>query len=90
VNALAGVNSPPSKVNTPKEVTVTRTGMLFSIKLLSCNRRKIVRKNVINFHSLEEFHLIEIVNKHAMKIVVWHMHIEKVILCCFIEEHIFR
>lgn len=29
VNALAGVNLPPSKVNIPKEVTITRTGMLF-------------------------------------------------------------
>jgi len=70
VNALAGVNSPPSKVNTPKEVTVTRTGMLFSIKLFSCNKRKIVRKNVINFYSLGEFHVIEIFNKYAMKIVL--------------------
>jgi hypothetical protein len=49
VNALAGVNSPPSKVNIPKEVTVTRTGMLFSINLFSCNRRKIVRKKATNF-----------------------------------------
>lgn len=36
VNARAGVKCPPSKVNNPKEVTVTTTGMLFSIKLLNC------------------------------------------------------
>jgi hypothetical protein len=36
VNARAGVKFPPSKVNKPKEVTVTTTGMLFSIKLLNC------------------------------------------------------
>lgn len=36
VNARAGVKCPPSNVNTPKEVTVTTTGMLFSIKLLNC------------------------------------------------------
>lgn len=44
VNALAGVKSPPSKVNIPNEVTVTRTGMLFSIKVLSYIRRKAVRE----------------------------------------------
>ena len=36
VNALAGVKSPPSKVNAPNEVTVTITGMLFRMKLLHC------------------------------------------------------
>jgi hypothetical protein len=36
VNARAGVKFPPSKVNNPKEVTVTTTGMLFSIKLFNC------------------------------------------------------
>jgi len=36
VKALAGVKSPPSKVNTPNEITVTKTGMLFSINELHC------------------------------------------------------
>ena len=36
VNALAGVRSPPSKVNDPNEVTVTIIGMLFSMKVLHC------------------------------------------------------
>lgn len=44
VNALAGVKSPPSKVNAPNETTVTTTGMLFSIKLLNCNREQIIKK----------------------------------------------
>lgn len=39
VNALAGVRSPPSKVNNPNEVTVTTTGMLFSMKVLHCKTR---------------------------------------------------
>ena len=43
VNALAGVKSPPSKVNVPNETTVTTTGMLFSIKLLNCNKRHLIR-----------------------------------------------
>lgn len=38
VNALAGVKSPPSKVNMPNEITVTTTGMLFSIKPLHCKQ----------------------------------------------------
>jgi hypothetical protein len=42
VNAFAGVKSPPSKVNVPNETSVTITGMMFSIKLLNCNRREIV------------------------------------------------
>lgn len=33
VNALAAVRSPPSKVNVPNEITITRTGILFSTKL---------------------------------------------------------
>lgn len=36
VKALAGVKSPPSKVKTPKEITVTKTGMLFRINELHC------------------------------------------------------
>jgi len=36
VKALAGVKSPPSNVNTPNEITVTKTGMLFSINELHC------------------------------------------------------
>lgn len=36
VKALAGVKSPPSKVKTPNEITVTKTGMLFSINELHC------------------------------------------------------
>ena len=36
VNALAGVRSPPSRVNIPNEITITTTGMLFSIKTLNC------------------------------------------------------
>lgn len=34
--ALAAVKFPPSKVKPPNEITVTRTGMLFSMKLLNC------------------------------------------------------
>ena len=44
VNALAGVKSPPSKVNKPNETTVTTTGMLFSIKLLHCKARDRIRR----------------------------------------------
>lgn len=40
VNALAGVRSPPSKVNTPNEITITTTGILFNIKLLHCKTTK--------------------------------------------------
>lgn len=40
VNALAGVRSPPSKVNIPKEITVTTTGMLFSMKPFNCGKRQ--------------------------------------------------
>lgn len=36
VNALEGVRSPPSKVKTPNEMTVTKTGMLFRINPLHC------------------------------------------------------
>ena len=43
VKALAGVKSPPSNVNTPNEITVTKTGMLFSINEL---------------HSQEEFNKV--------------------------------
>lgn len=52
MKALAGVNSPPRKVKHPKEITVTRTGMLFSIKLLHCKvgKRKINEAMIsINF-----------------------------------------
>lgn len=45
VNALAGVRSPPSKVNIPNEITVTTTGMLFSIKLLNCKTREKGQEN---------------------------------------------
>ena len=45
VNALAGVNSPPRKVNTPNEVTVTTTGMLLSIKLFNCKTKTIDQRN---------------------------------------------
>lgn len=38
VKALAGVKSPPSKVNTPNEITVTKTGMLFSINEFNCQK----------------------------------------------------
>jgi hypothetical protein len=44
VNALAGVRSPPSKVNIPNEITVTTTGKLFSINPLHCKTRERVRK----------------------------------------------
>ena len=40
VNALAGVRFPPSKVYIPNEITVTITGMLFSMKLLHYKTRK--------------------------------------------------
>lgn len=40
VKALAGVKSPPSNVKIPNDITVTITGMLFSMKLLNCNKRK--------------------------------------------------
>ena len=43
VNALAGVRFPPSKVNNPKETTVTTTGMLFSINPLNCKISKRIR-----------------------------------------------
>lgn len=36
VNAFAGVKSPPRREYTPKEATVTKTGMLFRMKLLNC------------------------------------------------------
>lgn len=39
VNALAGVRSPPSKVNTPKETTITKTGILFNMKLFNCRKK---------------------------------------------------
>jgi len=39
VKALAGVRSPPSKVKTPNVITVTKTGMLFSINPLHCRKR---------------------------------------------------
>lgn len=54
VNALAGVKPPPSKVNVPNETTVTTTGMLFSMKLLNCKKRQLVKKNekrVVKTHS---------------------------------------
>ena len=40
VNARAGVRSPPSSVNNPNEVTVTRTGRLFSINPLNCKTKE--------------------------------------------------
>jgi hypothetical protein len=40
VNAFAGVKSPPSREYTPNETTVTTTGILFRIKLFSCNKQK--------------------------------------------------
>ena len=82
MNALAGVNSPPSKVNIPKEVTVTRTGMLFNIKLFNCNGKKIViRKRTKKIHSRGEFHLSLIsFYEHSINISLY-MHTEKVILC---------
>lgn len=39
VKALAGVRSPPSKVNTPNVITVTKTGMLFRINPLHCQKQ---------------------------------------------------
>lgn len=48
VNALAAVKSPPRKVNIPKETTVTTTGALFSMKLLNCNSRHLMRIEAIN------------------------------------------
>lgn len=39
VNALDGVKSPPKAVNNPKAVTVTKTGMLFSMKLFNCKNK---------------------------------------------------
>ena len=46
VKALAGVNSPPRRVKHPNEITVTRTGMLFRIKVLHCKvgKRKISKE----------------------------------------------
>lgn len=44
VNAFAGVKSPPSKENTPNDITVTTTGMLFRIKELNC-KKKVTSKN---------------------------------------------
>lgn len=44
VNALAGVRSPPSKVNIPNEITVTTTGILLSIKPLHCKIRRKINK----------------------------------------------
>ncbi len=44
VNALAGVRSPPSKVNIPNEITVTTTGVLFSINPFHCKTRERVSK----------------------------------------------
>ena len=43
VNALAGVRSPPSNVNTPNETIVTRTGILFSINIFNCKTKARVR-----------------------------------------------
>jgi hypothetical protein len=40
VNAFAGVKSPPSREYTPNETTVTTTGILFRIKLFSCNKQE--------------------------------------------------
>ena len=40
VNALAGVKFPPSNVNIPKDITVTKTGMLFSMNPLHCKQKK--------------------------------------------------
>lgn len=39
VNAFAGVKSPPRRVYTPNEATVTNTGMVFRMKLLNCKIR---------------------------------------------------
>ena len=39
VKALAGVKFPPSKVKTPNDITVTKTGMLFSINALHCQKK---------------------------------------------------
>ena len=41
VNAFAGVKSPPRREYTPNETTVTTTGILFRIKLFSCNKEAI-------------------------------------------------
>lgn len=35
VNALAGVRSPPSRENTPNDITITTTGILFRMKLFN-------------------------------------------------------
>lgn len=44
VNALAGVKSPPSRVNAPNETTVTTTGMLLSMKLLNCKKGNLLKE----------------------------------------------
>lgn len=44
VKARAGVRSPPNKVNIPNETTVTRTGMLFNMKLLHCKSENCQKK----------------------------------------------
>lgn len=61
VNALAGVRSPPSNVNTPNETIVTRTGMLFSMNIFNCKKKgksqkqtTIKRKYINNPKQFEE------------------------------------
>lgn len=39
VNALAGVRSPPSKVNIPNEITITKTGILFKRNMFNCKKQ---------------------------------------------------
>lgn len=39
VNALAGVRFPPSKVNIPNEITVTKTGMLLRMNPFNCKTK---------------------------------------------------
>lgn len=64
VNALAGVKSPPSSENIPKDTTVTITGILFNIKLFNCTSKK--RKYV----STQQTHWLDKAHSHvAQKLI---------------------
>lgn len=53
--AFAGVNSPPSKVYTPKATTVTSTGILFRMKLLNCkNNNRLIHRLELMYRSINE------------------------------------
>lgn len=77
VNALAGVKSPPRKVNIPNDVSVTTTGMLFSIKLLNCKNRGNWSEKLQGSPEKMYYHILFISNLSRNEQLLIHMQTKK-------------